>query len=71
MRRKSDFKKLDITLSPECFPKSYFDIVAAAFLKLSAEKSPRPEIYRMENCLNTSLECIFSYGFSHFLKQVV
>ena len=51
MRRKSDFKKLDITISPECFPKSYFDIVAAAFLKLSAEKSPWPEIYRMENLI--------------------
>ena len=41
MRRNSDFKKVDITFSHECFPESCFDIVTEAFFnKTSANKSP-------------------------------
>ena len=38
MRRKCDFKKVDIMLSHECFPESCFDIVTVAFfLKVQQE----------------------------------
>ena len=33
MRRICDFKKVDITLSCECFPESYFDIVTTDFFQ--------------------------------------
>ena len=44
MMKKYDFKKLDITLSYECFPKSCFDIVTTAFFenfngKISMDKN--------------------------------
>ena len=40
MRKKRDFKKVDTTLSHECFPETCFDIVSTAFFKTSAKKSP-------------------------------
>ena len=38
MRKKCDFKKVNITLSHECFSESCFDIVSTAFIKTSAKK---------------------------------
>ena len=44
MRKKYDFKKVDITLSPKCIPESYFDIVTTASFQTLAEKSPGTKI---------------------------
>ena len=40
MKKKCDFKKVDITLSHECFPESCFDIVTEVFSITSAKRSP-------------------------------
>ena len=50
MRRKRDFKNVDITLSHECFLKSCFDIVTTAFFKKIGKKMSMDE-----NLLNGKL----------------
>ena len=49
MRRICDFKKVDITLSCECFPESYFDIVTTDFFQ------KKRKITRDKNLLNQKL----------------
>ena len=79
-RRMCDFKKVNITLWPECFFGSCVDIVTtySFCFETSAEKSPWTKICYMENCLNTS---IFTYKnvvyyiqlliFSHFSTSLM
>ena len=77
MRRKYDFKKVDIALWYKYLPKSCLDIVTmySFCFKTSVEKSPWTKICT-ENCLNTSifwLECCLLYSavdFFHFFEQV-
>ena len=53
IRRKRDFKKVDITFELESFSESCLDIVTtySFCFETSAEKTTRTKIYRMENCL--------------------
>ena len=57
VRRKCDFKKVDISLWPECFLESCLDIVTtySFCFGTSSEKSPWAKIYGMEYCLNNSI----------------
>ena len=74
-RKKCDIKKVDITLSHECFPEKCFDIVSTAFLKPQQKNLHRQKFTEWktalipQHLLSRMLSIIFR--FSCFFQQVL
>ena len=78
MRRNCDFKKVDITLSHECFPESCLDVVTTySFCLKLQQKNLRVQksiVWKIvlvpQYLLTRMLSIIFSCEFFHYFQQV-